>query len=112
MSVEYIIVGGAKPGEGAIVTRNRTVVADLWELDAPSRWFLVETNYDHWLPPPSSDNRRDPANRHMNATGSAGIGSGSMFKILSEFPNLNSETTYTTIMSATTGAYFSVARNL
>lgn len=23
-----------------------------------ARWFEVETNYDHWVPPPASDNRR------------------------------------------------------
>lgn len=112
MSVEYIIVGGATAGEGAVVTRNRTVVADLWQLAPPTRWFLVETNYDHWMPPPADDNRRDPANRRMNATGSAAIGADAMFGLLSDFPNLNAETTYTTVMSATTGQYFSVTRNL
>jgi hypothetical protein len=24
----------------------------------PFRWFEVETNYDHWAPPPADDNRR------------------------------------------------------
>jgi hypothetical protein len=24
----------------------------------PFRWFEVETNYDHWAPPPADDDRR------------------------------------------------------
>lgn len=56
ISVMYIIMGGQTAGEGAVVTRNRDKAADVWRLDAPSRWFLVETNYDHWKPvPPVSD---------------------------------------------------------
>nr|XP_006821136.1 PREDICTED: N-acylethanolamine-hydrolyzing acid amidase-like [Saccoglossus kowalevskii] len=55
----YYIIGGVQPGEGAVITRDRLTAKDVWRLDSKNkRWFLVETNYDHWLPPPSSDDRR------------------------------------------------------
>ena len=45
----YIIVGGTKSGEGAVITRDRASAKDLWRLDPDNgRWYLVETNYDHW----------------------------------------------------------------
>jgi len=53
--VYYIIAG---PKSGAIISRNRTVAADIWSLDPNNgRWFEVETNYDHWKNPPWFDNR-------------------------------------------------------
>lgn len=98
----YLIVGGAKPGQGAVITRDRSHAVDVWELDtSASQWYLVETNYDHWKAPPSSDNRRDPAIATMNATGQANINGDTLYKVLSTPPVLNDGTTYTTIMSAT-----------
>ena len=97
----YIIVGGTKPREGVVITRDRIAALDLWRLDSEhGRWFLVETNYDHWVPPPADDNRRDPAIKAMNATTRAGLNSTSLFKVMSTPPVLNSGTTYTVIMSA------------
>ena len=97
----YIIIGGTKPREGVVITRDRIAALDLWRLDAEhGRWFLVETNYDHWLPPPSDDNRRDPAIKAMNMTTRAGLSPTTLFKVMSTPPVLNSGTTYTVIMSA------------
>lgn len=31
----YLIVAGVKPGEGAVITRDRTALANLWKLDPP-----------------------------------------------------------------------------
>ena len=97
----YIIVGGLSGDEGAIITQNRTMGIDVWRLNGSTgRWFLVETNYDHWELPPIYDNRRDSAIKGMNATGQAALNKDSLFKILSTPPVLNNRTVYTTIMSA------------
>uniref|UniRef100_A0A3Q0RNR8 N-acylethanolamine-hydrolyzing acid amidase n=1 Tax=Amphilophus citrinellus TaxID=61819 RepID=A0A3Q0RNR8_AMPCI len=55
----YYIVGGVRAGEGVVITRDRTGPADIWPLDpASGGWYRVETNFDHWLPPPAQDHRR------------------------------------------------------
>ena len=97
----YIIIGGTKPKEGIVITRDRIAAVDLWMLDAEAdRWFLVETNYDHWVPPPASDNRRDPAIKAVNELTRLGIGWGGLYSVLSTPPVLNNGTIYTVIMSA------------
>lgn len=97
----YIIVGGVGPKKGAVITRDRLAALDIWWLDAgKGRWFLVETNYDHWLPPPASDDRRDPAIKAMNKLGRAHVGISPLFDVLSTPPVLNDGTLYTTVMSA------------
>lgn len=111
-SPSYMILGGAKVGEGAVVTRERESVVDTWLVDSTvGRWFLVETNYDHWVPPPAGDDRRDPANEHMNATSPDTFSDKTMLGVLTQFPNLNSHTTYTAVMSAATGTYYSMTQN-
>lgn len=97
----YIIVGGTKPGEGVVITRDRTAAKDLWRMDPDNgHWYLVETNYDHWLPPPAGDDRRDPAIKAMDGTTRTGLNATSLYKVLSTPPVLNSGTTYTAVMSA------------
>ena len=97
----YIIVGGVGLEEGAVITRDRAAAVDIWRLNTiEGRWFLVETNYDHWEPPPADDDRRDPANKAMNGTGRANLNGSSLFTVLSTPPVLNDGTTYTLIMSA------------
>jgi len=100
----YIIVSGANPGEGVVITRNRFDVADLWKLDLhENRWFLVETNDDHWLPP--QDDRRDLAIKATSALGETTINLNGLYQVLSIHDVLNSQTVYTTLMSATTGNF-------
>lgn len=45
----YYIVAGSKPNEGAVITRDRNVLNDLWQLNVssndPNSWYLLETNY-------------------------------------------------------------------
>lgn len=71
-----------------------------------NRWFLVETNYDHWTTPPPSDDRRDPANKAMNETGQENISGAALFKVLSIHPVLNKKTVYTAVMSAKNDGLF------
>ena len=97
----YFIVGGTQPGEGVVITRGRWSTVDLWWLKPKQgRWYLVETNYDHWTSPPSFDKRRAAAETAMNHTGRANINSTTLFKVLSTPPVLDVDTIHTTIMSA------------
>jgi len=105
----YIIVAGTKPGEGAVITRNRENAADIWRLDAPSRWFEVETNFDHWLP--AGDDRRKIANAGMTKLGQAAVSLEGIYQVLSTYDVLNHGTTYTTLMSPLTGNYTTIVRN-
>ena len=67
----YYIVAGPKPLQGAVVTRDRAVAADVWKLGTNNTWFLAETNYDHWEKPLFIDDRITPANKCMNEMGQA-----------------------------------------
>ena len=97
----YIILGGLTDNQGAVITRDRKKAIDIWWLNGTdNRWFLVETNYDHWNPPPKDDDRRDPANRLMNSVGQQKLDSDSLFGVLSTPPIHSLETKYSTIMSA------------
>ena len=98
----YIIVGGAKPSQGAVITRNRDAALDLWKVNVENgtTWFVLETNYDHWKAPPTDDDRRTPGIRAMNKVGRSNIGAVGMFDVLSTPPVLNNRTTYTVVMSA------------
>ena len=102
----YIIVGGVGPNEGAVITRGRAEAHDIWRLGTNHTWYLVETNYDHWGPPPPSDDRRHPAINQMNQMGQSNLSLSGLFSVLSTPPVLNAGTTYTTVMSAAIpGAY-------
>ncbi|XP_068576676.1 N-acylethanolamine-hydrolyzing acid amidase-like [Cebidichthys violaceus] len=97
----YYIVGGARAGEGVVITRDRMGSADIWPLDPlTGGWYRVETNFDHWLPPPARDHRRDAANKALNATGQDHINMETLYQVLSLYPVCNGGTVYTTVMSA------------
>ena len=72
----------------------------IFDLRFSYRWFLVETNYDHWTTPPPGDDRRDPAIKALNKLGQGGVNPSSLFQVLSIHPTLNNKTVYTTIMAA------------
>lgn len=95
----YLILAGANPGEGAVITRNWTAAVDVWSLDPSSnRWYVLETNYDHWEEPPWYDERRYYANEGMQAMGQAGLSMDGLLKVLSIKPVLNRLTTYSVLM--------------
>ncbi|XP_061916313.1 N-acylethanolamine-hydrolyzing acid amidase-like [Entelurus aequoreus] len=97
----YYIVGGARAGEGVVITRNRGGPADIWPLvPLNGEWFLVETNFDHWLPSPAKDHRKQAADKAMNATGQGHINMKTLYQVLSLNPVCNEITVYTTTMSA------------
>ena len=89
----YFIVAGVKPDEGAVITRNQWEAIDIWRLNASSsgieKWYLLETNYDHWVPPPAHDDRRTPGMKAMNATTQAKINYETMMDVLTLIPVCN-----------------------
>ena len=97
----YFIVAG--PSDGAVVTRDRSGVANVTKLGDDGGWFLVETNYDSWTRPPFGDDRRAPARRHLEAIGPDAIDVAGLYAVLGsttcdasqgERPVLNEETVY------------------
>uniref|UniRef100_A0A8C2E6Q0 Acid ceramidase n=1 Tax=Cyprinus carpio TaxID=7962 RepID=A0A8C2E6Q0_CYPCA len=63
----YFILGGNGTGQGCVITRTRINTLDIWELDMKlGRWYVLETNYDHWEKPMIFDDRRTPAMKCMN----------------------------------------------
>ncbi|XP_020489454.2 N-acylethanolamine-hydrolyzing acid amidase [Labrus bergylta] len=107
----YYIVGGVRAGEGAVITRDRTGPADIWPLDPVNgEWYRVETNFDHWRPPPARDHRREAANIALNATGQDHINIETLYQVLSLFPVCNGITVYTTTMSAASDTYSTLVR--
>lgn len=45
----YYTVAGSEPDQGAVVTRDRNILNDLWQLNVsssdPNSWYILETNY-------------------------------------------------------------------
>ncbi|KAG8454270.1 hypothetical protein GDO86_000785 [Hymenochirus boettgeri] len=80
----FFILAGTKSGEGVVITRNRSSVADTRFLDhLGGKWFLVQTNYDPWNEPPKYDDRRTPATKAVNETGQRSINLDSLYKVVS-----------------------------
>ncbi|CAK8671534.1 N-acylethanolamine-hydrolyzing acid amidase-like [Clavelina lepadiformis] len=94
----YFIVGGIRPGEGAIIVKDQRNLRNVTLMD--HRWYILETNYDPWNTPPKSDDRRDAGIAAMNKVGRENMNSAELYKVLSVPPVFNANTTYTTIMSA------------
>ena len=120
--------------KGAIITRGRKD-ADVWymgkgSVSQKSTWYLVETNYDHWQPPPFYDQRRIAAIQCLHSDIQDGRNSSlaGIFNVLSSKPVMNKVTiehglntirvimncrlfvflqltTYTTLMEVATGQF-------
>jgi len=107
----YYIMGGVRPNEGAVISRARLNASDIWRLQPPGRFYLVETNYDHWLPVPKSDPRRTVANDLMAKSTPATVSLPFLNHVLTTVPVFNPETTYTALMCAGNGTLDAVTRN-
>uniref|UniRef100_A0A8C7P6Z1 Acid ceramidase n=1 Tax=Oncorhynchus mykiss TaxID=8022 RepID=A0A8C7P6Z1_ONCMY len=109
----YFILGGNQTGQGCVITRSRphfflTHCSLNPEL---GRWYVLETNYDHWKEPLFLDNRRTPAMKCMNQTTQANISLKTVYDVLSTKPVLNKLTTYTTLMDVNKGKLESYIRD-
>ncbi|XP_012695735.2 acid ceramidase-like [Clupea harengus] len=108
----YFILGGNQTGQGCVITRTRINALDVWEIDLKlGRWYVLETNYDHWEEPFILDDRRTPAMKCMNKTTQAYISFKTMYDVLSTKPVLNKLTTYTTLMEVSSGKLESFLRD-
>lgn len=109
----YLTVGGVSPGEGVVLTRGRNELLDTWRIDADAgQWFLVQTNYDHWIPMPPWDNRKVPAEKAITEVGAEEISPVTIYeRVLSRDPVLNELTVYSTSMSCSEGTYESRVRD-
>ena len=67
----YFILSGTKPGEGALFSRDREENPQPLALD--NTWYLLETNYDHWIEPPVYDDRRAWGLYYMNEVKQSGF---------------------------------------
>jgi hypothetical protein len=106
----YYIIAGVSANQGAVISRNRQNATDVWRLNSPTRWFEVETNYDHWQNPPWFDDRVVPADNAMTAMGQSQLTLDGMFKVLSVKPVLNLQTTYTILSCPADGTFKSFTR--
>ncbi|KAI6659921.1 hypothetical protein LOD99_14261 [Oopsacas minuta] len=102
----YLIVGGVNTLEGVVITRGRISAISIRQLDlVKGLWYVLETNYDYWTSPPPSDDRRDPAIQMLDKLG-RDIALDTLYSVLNRKPVCNSQTTYTTVMSAADGAAY------
>lgn len=112
----YAIIGGPKAGQGMVLTiqPNSTVPVDTWSItdsdgmpaDAAvsEKFYVLQTNYDHWEEPPKIDDRETAAYDCMdNTIGMNGVSKESIYNMLAAMPNRNRLTTYTAIMDCADG---------
>lgn len=86
-------MAGISNGQAAVITRDRLHAVDVWRAQPPQRPYLLETNYDHWVAPPASDDRRDPGMALMNQLNPKNYTAASIGGVMNTFPVLNSQTT-------------------
>lgn len=87
LSSAYIIVGGNRAYQGAVLARNSDSLKNITFLEEEGdRWFLVQTNYDADEPDPADDYRRVPCEEKIKAIGK-GITPNQLFGILQESPS-------------------------
>jgi hypothetical protein len=82
---------GIKKNEGLVITRNRQFVRNLWPLPDTTgpAWYLLQTNYDHWLPDPVHDARRTYGDRFMDGLGQeSGASLDGVYTVLSTWRKL------------------------
>ena len=115
----YVIIAGTKPGEGAVITRDREEAVKpfdkgVWKLnDSDGTWYLLQTNTDHWTKPPNlepsghdeqamfSYRRQVVGNKQMGQMGPSNLSPQNLINpVLSTVPVLNEHTLYSTVMSA------------
>ena len=113
----YIMLAGTASGEAAVVTRDRLRPDDevgegVWPVDVSNgAWFRAETNYDHWVDVPDTDNRRGPVNQCMIDLGFENAGLEGIYDCLSTPPVLCDGTVYTTLMQPKEGSFETTIRN-
>lgn len=112
----YAILGGPNAGQGVVLTiqPNATVPVDSWRITDPDalpasadqadKFYVLQTNYDHWEQPPKIDDRETAAYDCMdNVITKDGVSKESIYALLAAMPNRNRLTTYTAVMDCAEG---------
>jgi len=110
----YSIIGGGLKGQGAVLTLgpNMTAPVDIWRLDdalpadapAGEKFYVLETNYDHWERVPKIDDRQSASEDCMDHYVTAnGVSKEAIYNVLHAMPNRNRLTTYTALMDVAEG---------
>jgi len=108
----YFIVGGVRPFEGSIITRDRSSLTDLLSINSTKEgWYVLQTNYDNWKNPPFFDDRRTTGLKCMSETTTEKISFGTIYDVLSTKPVMNLLTTYTTLMQVNEGILLTFERS-
>jgi len=103
----YIAVAGTKAGEGTIMSRSASDSYGFWTLGdelAKGKNYMVQTNWDHWLPDPFFDKRRVPCEKCMYDLPASALDFQQLFEVLSAKPTRNKMTCHSTLFSAREGA--------
>ncbi|CAI4232321.1 unnamed protein product [Auanema sp. JU1783] len=103
ISPSYIILGGMSNYEGVVISRNRMKAFDIYTL-SKDRWYLVETNFDHWKK--DGDKRRTTAQAALDKVGRSNLHSQYLQNILLLEPVRNNLTIYSTVLSASSPSNF------
>jgi len=106
MGPGYLAVAGVKAGEGAIMSRGAKASYGFWTLDdeiAKGKNYMVNTNWDHWLPDPFFDRRRVPADKCMDGVHGDEADFEHLFQVLSAKPTRNKMTCHSVMFSALEG---------
>ena len=109
----YVVAAGARPFEGVAFARNCSGPdGAARRLGEGGAWFVVQTNYDPWLPDPADDPRRSVAEATLAQFGRAEAASSlGGFAVASTYPVHNPHTAYTAIMSAASGELHAYVRD-
>jgi N-acylethanolamine-hydrolysing acid amidase len=107
----YAVVAGVGAFQGVVITRqcNGTVAPSshglAWLSSSPPRGvsgvqFLVQTNYDRWLPDPPSDPRRTVAEQFIESMVSVSDAASlyGVMAVVSDYPVFNEDTAYTALL--------------
>jgi hypothetical protein len=109
----YYIISG-RTNEGCVLARdwNETAHGPWCIPDGPKPWYVLETNYDHWLPAPGNDNRRATAEGALAAVTQSGMGATGMYSVMTTAEGvngsrgvLNTYTRYSVVMQPSTGHF-------
>ncbi len=112
----YGIMAGAGKYEGAVVTRDPLTTypaITLANQTGTDKWFIVQTNYDHWDVDPLDDPRRTLAENKLRQLGqpTASMVQG-MLDVMQTREVLNPDTVFTAIMRPATGEALWIGQNL
>jgi len=104
----YIAVAGTQAGEGTIMSRSAWQSIRPWNLAdelAKGKNYMVQTNWDHWLPDPFFDRRRVPCDKCMDGLDlkESSLDFEHLYKVMSAKPTRNKMTCHTSLFSANEG---------